>query len=159
MRSLDKGQFAVSLGVGLLGIFFLVGSFLLTDAAGYSTVGPAAVPRFVGIGLLIVSGLLFYEVVRGGFRAHDEAGERALGFDWSAFGWISGGLILYGLLIEHAGFIFSSIILFVCTARGFNNRRWVLNAVVAAVLAVAIFAIFNYGLGLNLPKGVLKAIL
>jgi putative tricarboxylic transport membrane protein len=156
---IDKGQFAVSLGAGVLGAFFLVGSFLLTDAAGYSTVGPAAVPRFVGIALLIASGFLFYEVVRGGFRNHDEQAERALGFDWHAFGWISGGLILYGLLIEHAGFILASIILFLCTARGFNNRRWLFNAVVAAVLAIFIFAVFNYGLGLNLPKGVLKAVL
>lgn len=159
MKTLDKGQLAVSAGVGALGLFFLVGSFLLTDAAGYSTVGPAAIPRFVGIGLLILCAVLVYEVLRGGYRNHDETAERALGFDWRAFGWISGGLILYGLLIEHAGFIPSSILLFVCTAAGFNSRRWVLNAVTATVISIGIFALFNYGLGLNLPKGVLKAIL
>ena len=159
MKSLDKGQLALSLGVAAFGLFFLVGSFQIPDAAGYSTVGPAVVPRAVGIALLVCAAFLIYEVIRGGFRNHDEAAERELTTDWAALGWITAGLILYGLLIEWAGFIFASIVLFLCTARGFNSRRWATNGLIALVLAIGIFSLFTYGLGLNLPKGLLSGIL
>ena len=41
-----------------------------------------------------------------------------------------GGIIAYGLLVERAGFIIASTLLFVMVARGFGSRRWLLNAVV-----------------------------
>ena len=41
-------------------------------------------------------------------------------------------------------------------ARGFASRRWLLNAVVGLAVAAFIFAVFNYGLGLQLPAGVLQ---
>ncbi len=159
MKKIISGQLALSCGVLAFGLFFLIGSFQIPDAAGYSTVGPTHVPRAVGIGLLLIGGLLIWEVIRGGFRNHDEAAEQALTTDWLAFAWVSAGLLLYGMLIERAGFIPASVILFVCTARGFNSRRWLLNGLIAVVMAVGIFALFNYGLGLSLPKGLLKGIL
>jgi putative tricarboxylic transport membrane protein len=58
-----------------------------------------------------------------------------------------------------AGFILASTLLFMLVARGFNSRRWLLNAITGVVLAVLIFAIFNYGLGLTLPAGVLKGLI
>ena len=78
---------------------------------------------------------------------------------WPAFAWLSGRLIVYGLTIEHIGFVPASVLLFLATAAGFNSKRWVLNAVIALVLASAIFVLFNYGLGLNLPKGFLNGVL
>jgi putative tricarboxylic transport membrane protein len=62
-------------------------------------------------------------------------------------------------VIEHLGFILSSTILFVMTARGFSSRRWLLNIATGVVLAAIVYAIFNYGLGLTLPAGILKGIL
>jgi putative tricarboxylic transport membrane protein len=159
MQAPDKGQLALALGVGALGAFFLIGAAYIPDAAGYSTVGPALAPRLVGAALLLCAGLLVHEVLRGGFRNHDEAGQRALPTDWVAFAWVSAGLILYGLSIERAGFIPASIVLFVCVTRAFDSRRWGTNALIATVLSFAIFALFTYGLGLNLPKGVFAAVL
>ena len=159
MKTIDKGQLALSVGVGAIGLFFLVGSWQIPDAAGYSTVGPAVVPRVVGIVLLVLAGFLVFEVWRGGYRNHDEEAEGNLGMDWSAFAWISGGLIAYGLVIETAGFIAASVLLFVATARGFGSRRWRSNVLIALVMAIIIFALFTYGLGLNLPKGIFKDIL
>jgi putative tricarboxylic transport membrane protein len=153
------GQLLLSLGVLLIGALILTGSFGIPDAAGYSTVGPREVPRLVGIGLIALGALLVWEVVRGGFRNHDEASEAALKTDWAAFAWVSAGLLLYGLTIERAGFVIASILLFVCTARSFNSRRWVSNTLISLVLAFGAFAIFNYGLGLNLPKGILRGVL
>ncbi|MEO5692450.1 MAG: tripartite tricarboxylate transporter TctB family protein [Usitatibacter sp.] len=153
------GQVAVAAGVTAIGVLILGGSFFLPTGGGYAQVGPGVVPRAVGIVLLLLGVFLFREVFTGGFRGVDEEAELGLPMDWKAFAWLSGGIIAYGLLIEHLGFIFASTILFVMVARGFNSRRWLLNAVTGLILASAVFAMFNYGLNLTLPAGVLKGVL
>jgi putative tricarboxylic transport membrane protein len=153
------GQIAVAAGVLAIGALVLGGSFYLPPGAGYATVGPAVVPRFVGVGLLILGAFLMREALTGGFRDVDEEAEEHLPMDWRAFAWVSAGIIAYGLLVENAGFIVASTVLYVLVARGFLSRRWLLNAVVGVALASFIFALFNYGLGLQLPAGILKRFL
>ena len=153
------GQLAIAAGVTAIGVFILVGAFFLPAGGGYAQVGPGVVPRVVGIGLIVIGAFLIREVLTGGFRGVDEEAERKLPMDWPSFGWVTGGIFLYGFFVELAGFILASTALFVMVARGFNSRRWLMNTVVGVVLAIAIFAIFTYGLGLSLPKGVFKAVL
>jgi putative tricarboxylic transport membrane protein len=153
------GQVAVATGVAVIGALILGGSFFLPTGGGYAQVGPGVVPRVVGTILVIIGGFLLRESFTGGFRGVDEAAEEKLPMDWAAFGWVSGGIIAYGLLVEGAGFIIASTILFVMVARGFNSRRWLLNAATGVVLAIAVFVTFNYGLGLTLPAGVLAPLL
>jgi putative tricarboxylic transport membrane protein len=149
----------VAAGVAVIGGLVLWGSFYLPTGGGYAQVGPGVVPRIVGVITLILGAFLLREALTGGFNGVDEAAEERLPMDWMAFAWVSAGILGYGLLIEHAGFILSSTLLFVLVARGFGSRRWLLNAAVGVVLAIAVFAIFNYGLGLTLPAGVLKGLL
>ena len=153
------GQVAVSAGVLALGACILWGSFYLPTGGGYAQVGPGVTPRVVGAVMLILGGFLMREALTGGFHGVDEDAEVHLPMDWVAFAWVSGGIIAYGLLVEPAGFIVASTLLFVMVARSFRSGRWRLNAVVGAVLAAFIFAIFNYGLGLTLPAGILKPLL
>ena len=152
------GQAALAAGVTLLGALILWGSFYLPTGGGYAQVGPGVVPRAVGVAIVVIGAFLLREVFTGGFRGVDEEAELRLPIDWVAFAWVSGGIIAYGALIDRLGFIFSSTILFVMVARGFNSRRWIVNVVTGAVLAVAVFSIFNYGLGLTLPAGILKGV-
>lgn len=153
------GQLAVSAGVLALGAGILWGSFYLPTGGGYATVGPGVVPRFVGVGLIALGVLLLREALTGGLRGVDEAAEEKLPLDWAAFAWISAGIVAYGLLVERLGFILASVALYVLVARSFRSRRWALDVVVGLLLAVFIFATFNYGLGLNLPAGVLEPLL
>ena len=154
-----RGQLAVSAGVLALGILILVGSFWLPAGAGYAQVGPGVVPKFVGGGLIILGVALLREVFTGGYRGVDEEAEKHLPMDWRAFAWVTAGIVVYGLLVELLGFVLSSTILFACVARSFGSRRWALNAIVGVLLAAFVFGIFNYGLGLTLPPGVLKPLL
>ncbi len=152
------GQVAVAAGFTVLGALILWGSFYLPAGGGYAQVGPGVVPRAVGVVMLVVGAFLVREAFTGGFRGVDEEAEVHLPMDWIAFAWVSGGIIAYGVLIEYLGFIFSSTILFLMVARGFNSRAWVVNIVTGIVLASIVYGIFNYGLGLTLPAGVLKGI-
>jgi len=153
------GQVAVAAGIAVIGALVLGGSFYLPTGGGYAQIGPGVVPRVVGVGLLILGGFLLREAFTGGFHGVDEEAEAKLPMDWHAFGWVSAGIIVYGLCVEWAGFVIASTALFALVARGFSSRRWLLNIVTGLVLAAVVFAIFNYGLGLTLPKGPLKAIL
>jgi putative tricarboxylic transport membrane protein len=149
------GQVAVAAGVTVLGALVLWGGLYLPTSGGYAQVGPGVVPRVVGVLIVILGAALLREAYTGGFRGVDEEAEVHLPMDWPAFAWVSGGIIAYGLLIEHLGFILSSTVLFVMVARGFNSRRFGLNAGTGVVLAAIVYAIFNYGLGLTLPAGIL----
>lgn len=148
-----RGQVAVALGVTAIGVAVLAGSFFLPTGGGYAQVGPGMVPRIVGAFALALGLLLLRECFTGGFRGVDEAAEARLPMDWRSFAWVSGGIVGYGLVIERAGFVLASTLLFVMVARGFASRRWLGNAIVGLVLAVIVFAVFNYGLGLTLPRG------
>lgn len=153
------GQVAVSAGLTALGVVILWGSFYMPTGGGYAQVGPGVVPRFVGSILIVLGIFLLREAFTGGFSGVDEEAEVHLPMDWKAFAWVSGGIIAYGLLVEPLGFILASVILYIAVARSFGSRRWLLNAAVGAVLAVFIFVVFNYGLGLNLPMGVFRPLL
>lgn len=154
-----QGQVAVAGGVLAIGALILAGSFYLPTGGGYAQVGPGVVPRVVGVGLVVLGIFLLREAFAGGFNGVDEEAEARLPMDWAAFAWVSAGIIGYGLLVERAGFVVASTLLFVLVARGFNSRRWLLNTVTGLVLAVIVFAIFNYGLGLTLPAGVIAPLL
>lgn len=159
MTSRPKGQIAVAAGMLVLGVLILVGSADLSTGGGYAQVGPGVVPRIVGGAVILIGAFLLREALTGGFRGLDEEAEAGLPMNWAAFGWITGGIILYGLLVERAGFLIASMLLFMAVARGFGSRRWALNGIVGLLLAAFIFAVFNYGLGLTLPAGALKAVL
>ncbi|HYC35519.1 MAG TPA: tripartite tricarboxylate transporter TctB family protein [Usitatibacter sp.] len=154
-----KGHLWVAAALFCLGGLIYWGSYELPTGGGYAQVGPGVVPRIVAGFMLLVGALLLREAFTGGFRGLDEAEERGRGMDWAAFAWIGAGLVAYGLLIERLGFVLSSAVLFAMVARGMASRRWALNLAIGLVLAIAIFAIFNYGLGLTLPAGVLKPLL
>lgn len=153
------GQLALAAGYVALGAFVFYGSFTLPTGGGYAQVGPGVVPRIVGVVMLVLGVMLVREALTGGFRGVDEEEERRRGMDWTAFAWISAGIFAYGIFIERLGFILSSVLLFVPVARGFGSRRWLLNVAVGLALAAAIFAVFNYGLGLSLPAGILRPLL
>lgn len=154
-----KGQIALSAGILVLGVLVLVGAADLPAGGGYAQVGPGVVPRVVGAGLVLLGAMLLREALTGGYRGVDEDAELHLPMDWTAFAWVSGGILAYGFLVERAGFLIASTLLFVAVARGFASRRWLSNTLVGVAVAAFIFAVFNYALGLQLPAGVLKGIL
>jgi putative tricarboxylic transport membrane protein len=59
------------------------------------------------------------------------------------------------VLMERLGWIPATTLLFMATARAFGSRRWVVDGALGLAIAVVSFVIFNYGLELNLPAGIL----
>ena len=118
--AVSRAELVISLGVLLLGIVATVVAWRLPEAGGYARIGPNVVPRIVSAALILLGIWLLAEVFTGGFRARvpddpTERGEHA--FIWSAFAWVSAGLIVQMALVHTAGFVIAAAALFACVAR------------------------------------------
>ncbi len=161
-RSGRLAEWLLSAGVLLLGLSAALTTSRLPAASGYSGVGPNFTPAVVSGGLILLGFWLLLEVATGGWRRAPpndavERGEHA--FYLPGFAWVSAGLLAHMALINTAGFVIAGTALFVLVARGFGSARFARDAVIGAVLALAIFLFFVRLLNVNLPAGWLYPLL
>jgi putative tricarboxylic transport membrane protein len=167
-KSPHKSQWQdTALGVGVLLLAILVGwqTSIIPENALYARVGPRFFP-WIATGLLAVMGvLLTWQGLRGGWE-HDEADD----VDWRSLGWISAGLIANVIFIggvqvgsipvvPKLGFIISSMILFVCTARAFMSEQPVRDAAIGFTLALLSYVGFDRVLGYKIGSGLIEALI
>jgi putative tricarboxylic transport membrane protein len=74
-------------------------------------------------------------------------------FDLIGLAWFACGAILNILLIEQIGFILASTILFICTARAFESRRIIRDALIGFSLALIAYVGFDQILGYRIGSG------
>ncbi|MER6617422.1 tripartite tricarboxylate transporter TctB family protein [Streptomyces xantholiticus] len=154
------------LGVGLL--LLVIGVLVLSDAltmdvdiAQRGPVGPRTVPVAVGIGLLVVAVLLAIDVLRGG-RGESEGGEDidlSEPSDWRTVLLLAGVFLAGAVLIGPLGFPISGALLFWGSAYALGSRRIDRDPLIAAVLSLVTFYVFNNLLGVPLPGGPLMGVL
>ena len=155
-------ELAIGAALLALGIFVAVAAARMPATGGFSGVGPAAMPKIVAAGLVVVGLWLLAESLTGGWRRREpddpaERGEHA--FLARGFVWVSAGLAAQMALINTAGFVIAAAVLFVCVARGFGSTRLLRDAAIGAALSLAIFWFFVKFLNVNLPAGWLKPLL
>ncbi|MGW7364866.1 tripartite tricarboxylate transporter TctB family protein [Streptomyces sp. NPDC054841] len=154
------------LGVSLL--LFLIGVLVLTDAltmdvdiAQRGPIGPRTVPVVVGTGLLLVAVLLAVDVLRGG-RGESESGEDidlSEPSDWRTVLLLAGVFLAAAVLIDTLGFPVSGALLFWGSAYALGSRHLHRDPLIAAVLSLVTFFVFNNLLGVPLPGGPLMGVL
>lgn len=136
----------------------VLGGFILWHIAGldvgpsYSRIGPRIFPLLVAVGLLLIGAGL---IVGAALRVETEALPR---IDFAALLWVAGGLLAMLLLLERAGFVPAAAALFASAARGFGGQRTLLALGIGVVLALLCQFGFSYGLGINLPWGILSGL-
>ncbi len=146
----------MALGVAALGVCLAVGSAGISLGTGYDRIGPRFFPYLVAIGLVMLGSWLAVAAIRGN-RAKPAAGENAepnLRINWQALGYLGLALLLNLVLLERAGFVISSSVLFWLAARAFHSRRPARDATVAVLLSLLVYFAFTRGLGLILPLGI-----
>ncbi|MEV6287340.1 tripartite tricarboxylate transporter TctB family protein [Kribbella sp. NPDC051770] len=163
MSTVKQGR--SELGVALL--LLLLGGWAVIDALQLQTLqtrGPVdarTVPIGVGVLLIGTAVLLAVDVLRGG-RGEQEAGEDVdltHGSDWKTLGLLVIAFVANILLIERLGWPVSGAVLFFGTTYALGSRHLVRNAVISVALSVGTWYLFNLGLGIALPVGILKGIL
>ncbi|WP_328369338.1 tripartite tricarboxylate transporter TctB family protein [Streptomyces sp. NBC_00457] len=154
--------------LGVCVLLLALGVLVLTDAltmdvdiAQRGPVGPKTVPIVVGIGLLVIAALLAVDVLRGG-RGQAETGEDidlSEPADGRTVLLLAGVFLGAAVLIEPLGFPAAGALLFWGAAFALGSRRIDRDPLIAAVLSLVTYAVFNNLLGVPLPGGPLMGAL
>jgi putative tricarboxylic transport membrane protein len=158
----DRSELGICALLAVLGVLVLTDAIRIpTDFAQRGPVGPKAVPVMVGVALLVVTVLLARDVLRGG-RGESETGEDvdlAAPSDWRTVLLLAAAFLANAALIGVAGFPISGAILFWGAAYALGSRSFVRDPLIAAVLSIVTYLMFNNLLGVPLPGGPLMEVL
>lgn len=150
------GSTAAAVALILLGIVVAADALTMRIAPTYARVGPALIPQIVAGGLVIVGGGLLFSAL---YRPAPAPPPDDVPLHWPPLGWIAAGLAAQAVLMVPAGFVIASAALFALSARAFDSRRPLVDALIGLGLAGLCYVAFVYGLGLHLPAGVLGRVL
>ena len=147
----------LAIGLGLIAIASVIGfdTMQMQVPPSYARVGPQIFPYIIAIGLAITGAHIAWKSYRGGDEVIDEVEPT----DWKSVGIIVAGLIAHMNLLKPLGFVPAGLILFMSVAFSFGSRRYGRDAIVGFLLVLFAYLGFTYGLGLQLPPGVLKGLL
>jgi putative tricarboxylic transport membrane protein len=154
--------------LGVCVFLLALGALVLADAltmdieiSQRGPVGPRTVPVVVGAALLAVAVLLAADVLRGG-RGQAEGGEdvdlSAPG-EWRTVLLLAGVFLGNAVLIEPLGFPASGALLFWGSAYALGSRAYDRDPLIAAVLSLITYVVFDILLGIPLPGGPLMEVL
>lgn len=163
------GEFFLALGTAALGVFLAIQTAGIEVSPSYARVGPRVFPWVVSFALIGLGLWIAYDVYRTRKAKSENPAPAASDpdavdpadepIDRNAFLTIGLGLVLQMLLMSTAGFIIASTVLFVCAARAFDNRNLVHSTAFGVILTTVVYVGFVYGLGLDLPAGILSGVL
>ncbi|MGD9711531.1 MAG: tripartite tricarboxylate transporter TctB family protein [Thermomicrobiales bacterium] len=153
-------ELALAVGVTVLGAIVIWQTTEIRLTPINSRVGPRIIPYVIGTGLVVTGIWLFIDILRGRTAAvvggeDSEDADPTLPTDWKTVGLISASLVAYLLLIERAGFVVASSVLFFGAAFAMGSRRYLRDALAGVLLSMFTFVLFTEGLSLRLPEGIL----
>ncbi|GAA1420326.1 tripartite tricarboxylate transporter TctB family protein [Streptomyces thermospinosisporus] len=158
----DRSELGVSALLLVLGVLVLSDALTMdVDLTQRGPVGPRTVPVVVGAGLLVVAALLAVDVLRGG-RGQAETGEDidlSEPADWRTVLLLAGVFLGSAVLIDPLGFPAAGALLFWGAAYALGSRRIDRDPLIAAVLSLTTYAVFDKLLGVPLPGGPLMGVL
>ncbi|UUU28799.1 tripartite tricarboxylate transporter TctB family protein [Streptomyces sp. CA-210063] len=158
----QRSELGVSVVLLALGVLVLTDALTMdVDIAQRGPVGPKTVPIVVGAGLLLIAALLAVDVLRGG-RGQAETGEDidlSEPADWRTVLLLAGVFLGAAVLIEPLGFPIAGALLFWGAAFALGSRRLDRDPLIAAVISLVTYGVFNNLLGVPLPGGPLMGVL
>jgi putative tricarboxylic transport membrane protein len=157
-----RAELGVAAFLCVLGLAVIIGGTRISEnLAQTGVIGPKVVPFLVGGLLVFVSIMLGVNILRGG-RGEPEGSEDvdlSQRSDWMTMGLLAIAFLANALLIETLGWPISGAILFFLAAFALGSRHLIRDAILAIVLSFGSWYLFDLGLGVNLPVGVLTGIL
>ena len=106
----------------------------------------------------LVLGVMSLKVLLGALRKRSEQKDSGIGSNGLRrrnVGFVLGGMVIYGLVLETLGFIISTFLLIVFFLRVIAPQRWRVILLTAFLCAVGSYLLFHVLLDADLPKGYL----
>jgi putative tricarboxylic transport membrane protein len=155
-----KGELAFAGSLLILGVIvvFDTANMLVPPASG--TVGPQIFPYLVSGFLILVSIGIIVQVLRGNLGQPEgtEFGETIEKTDFKTLLLVAGSMATYPLLIERAGFIVATTVVFFGVSFAFGAKNVVKNLIISVIFSAIVYFSFTRGLNVNLPSGILGGI-
>lgn len=125
------------------------------------TISPKLFPYIVSILLMLLSSILFIQILRGDLATPEglEPGDKIEKSDLRTFSIVLASLFAYLLLIEQGGFVIANSVTFVGISYSFGNKKLVKAAGIAVLLSTIIYFSFTKFLHVALPSGIFKGLM
>ncbi|NJP67492.1 tripartite tricarboxylate transporter TctB family protein [Streptomyces spiramenti] len=147
--------------VALFGVIAVWGALTIESPPNSAPPGPGVVPGVIGALLLLVAAKMAFDNLRvaRALRAGVDFGPPAPPTEWSPVALTLGALAVHVALLEPLGWLLAGTLLFWGVSYAFGARNPLRDAVVSLSMSAAVQVGFSFGLGLNLPGGVLEMVL
>ena len=125
------------------------------------TISPKLFPYIVSVLLMILSAILFIQVLRGDLALPEglEPGDKIEKSDLRTFLVVLASLFAYLLLIERAGFVIANTVTFIGISYSFGNKNLMKAAGIAVLISTIIYFSFTKFLHVALPSGIFKGLM
>jgi putative tricarboxylic transport membrane protein len=141
----------------MLGVIVVIdtANMLVPPASG--TVGPQIFPFLVSGFLILVSIGIFIQVLRGNLGQPEgtEFGDTIDKTDFKTLLVVAGSMATYPLLIERAGFVVATTVVFFGVSFAFGAKNAPKNLIISIIFSTIVYFSFTRGLNVNLPSGIL----
>ena len=151
------GELAFAGSLLILGLVVLYDTSKMLVPPGSGTVGPQIFPYLVSGFVILISLSLFVQIFRGnlGVPEGTEFGEVVEKTDFKSLAMVAGSMLTYPLLIERAGFIIASSVVFFGVAFAYGAKNLLKNLAISVIFSLIVYFAFSKGLNVSLPAGIL----
>ena len=151
------GELAFAGSLLILGLVVLYDTSKMLVPPGSGTVGPQIFPYVVSGFVIFISLGLFFQIFRGnlGVPEGTEFGEIVERTDFKSLAMVAGSMLTYPLLIERAGFIIATSVVFFGVAFAYGAKNLLKNLAISLIFSLIVYFAFSKGLNVSLPAGVL----
>ena len=151
------GELAFAGSLLILGLVVLYDTSKMLVPPGSGTVGPQIFPYLVSGFVIFVSLGLFLQIFRGnlGVPEGTEFGEVVEKTDFKSLAMVAGSMLTYPLLIERAGFIIATSVVFFGVAFAYGAKNLLKNLAISLIFSLIVYFAFSKGLNVSLPAGIL----
>jgi putative tricarboxylic transport membrane protein len=156
-----KGELAFAGSLLILGVVVLIDTINMLVPPASGTIGPQIFPYLVSGFLILVSLGIIVQILRGNIGQPEgtEFGDTIDKTDFKTLLIVAGSMVTYPLLIERAGFIPASTLVFFGVSFAFGARNILKNLFVSLLFSTIVFFSFTRGLNVNLPSRLIEEII
>ncbi|AST94649.1 tripartite tricarboxylate transporter TctB family protein [Shouchella clausii] len=147
--TVNRGISIVLIGIAVV---YLVMAFQLPEYA-FVPVDSDLVPKLLGASLLVLGVCFFFAKDPD---TEEQKKKRTIPKKevWMLLT-VMGFILIYITVLEVIGFVIMTTLFILVCSRFLGYRKWLVNAITSIVFSIGVYWLFNYGLAIRLPAGIL----